>query len=115
MTYGILCRLNGDYAYVLTISDNYAAIEKWSRYKLLREAHPQVDPGSTNDLQAVCTDGGGGQAANLELWVNGQKVVETTDTNNPLPTGGVGLVVTTYQTTCASVAKSDNFFVEQIA
>ena len=115
MTYGILRRINGDYACVLTISDNYAAIEKWGRYKLLREAHPQVDPGSTNDLQAVCTDGGGGQAANLELWVNGQKVVETTDTNNPLPTGGVGLVVTTYQTTCASVAKSDNFFVEQIA
>jgi hypothetical protein len=44
-----------------------------------------------------------------------KKVVETTDTNNPLPTGGIGLVVTTYQTTRASVAEFDNFFVKQIA
>jgi hypothetical protein len=103
MTYGILRRINGDYACVLTISDNYAAIEKWGRYKLLREAHSQVPMA------------GEARQVNLELWVNGQKVGETTDTNNPLPTGGVGLVVTTYQTTRASVAEFDNFFVEQIA
>jgi hypothetical protein len=58
---------------------------------------------------------GEARQVNLELWVNGQKVGETTDTNNPLPTGGVGLVVTTYQATRASVAEFDNFFVEQIA
>jgi hypothetical protein len=115
MGYGILCRINGADAYVLTISDGYASIEKWGRYKLLKEAHPQVDPSSPNELQAVCTGGSGRQAVHLELWVNGRKVVETTDRNAPLPPGFVGLVVTTYQTTRASLAQFDNFVVEQVA
>jgi hypothetical protein len=115
MTYGLLCRINGTSAYVLTISDDYASIEKWGTYKLLKEAHPQVDPNSTNDLLAVCTGGKGREPVHLELWVNAEKVVETTDTNTPLPPGGVGLGVTTYQTTRASVAELDNFVVEQVA
>jgi hypothetical protein len=115
MTYGILCRINGTAAYVLTISDDYASIEKWGKYKLLKDAHPQVDPNSTNELLAVCTGGTGQEAVHLELWVNGEKVLETTDTSTPLPTGGVGLAVTTYQTTRASVAEFDNFVVEQVA
>jgi TIR domain len=115
MTYGILCRINGAAAYVLTISDDYASIEKWGKYKLLKDAHPRVDPNSTNELLAVCTGGTGQEAVHLELWVNGEKVLETTDTNTPLRTGGVGLAVTTYQTTRASVAEFDNFVVEQVA
>jgi hypothetical protein len=114
MGYGILCRINGADAYVLTISDGYASIEKWGRYKLLKEANPQVDSNSTNELQAVCTGGEGRQAVHLELWVNGEKVIETTDRTTPLPTGGVGLVVTTYQTTRPSLAEFDNFAVEQV-
>jgi hypothetical protein len=113
MKYGILCRINGDKAYVLTISDSYAAIEKWGPYKLLKEASPQVDPSSTNELQAVCTGGRGRQPVHLELWVNGEKVVETTDRDAPLPTGFVGLVVATYQTTRASLAEFDNFVVQE--
>jgi hypothetical protein len=115
MGYGILCRINGDAAYVLTISDDYAAIEKWGRYKMLKDAHPQVVPNSTNELIAVCTGGKGREPVHLELWVNGEKVVETTDTNAPLPTGGVGLAVTTYETTRASVTEFDDFRVEQVA
>ena len=115
MKYGILCRINGDKAYLLTIDDGYAAIEKWGPYKLLREANPQVDANSTNELQAVCTGGRGAQPVHLELWVNGEMVVETTDRDKPLPTGGVGLVVATYQTTRASLAEFDDFVVEQAA
>ena len=116
MSYGILCRTNGVDAYVLTISGNYASIEKWGpEYKLLKEAQPQVDPKSTNELQAVCTGGKGRQPVHLELWVNGRKVVETTDRSNPIPPAGVGLAVGTYQTTRASVAEFDNFVVEQVA
>jgi hypothetical protein len=114
MGYGILCRINGDAAYVLRISFDYVAIEKWGPYKTLTDAHPQVDPNSSNELVAVCTGGKGRQPVHLELWVNGEKVVETTDTNAPLPTGGVGLAVTTYETTRASVAEFDNFLVEQV-
>jgi hypothetical protein len=115
MGFGILCRINGDAAYVLTIDDNYAKIEKWGAYQLLKETAAQVDPYSTNDLRAVCTGGAGPEAVHLELWVNGAKVLETTDTNAPLPPGGVGLAVTTHQTTRASVAEFDNFVVEQVA
>ena len=115
MGYGILCRINGANAYVLTISNDYASIEKWGRYKLLRETQTQVNPNSANELQAVCTGGTGREPVHLELWVNGEKVLETTDTDTPLPTGGVGLAVTTYQTTRTSVAEFDNFLVEQVA
>ena len=37
MEYGIFCRLNGADAYVLTVSDGYASIERWGKYKLLKE------------------------------------------------------------------------------
>ena len=116
MSLGILCRINGDDAYVLTIDDDYAKIEKWGTYQLLNETRTRVDPQSTNDLQAVCTGAAGAEeAVHLELWVNGEKVLETTDTESPLPTGGVGLTVTTHKTTRASVAEFDNFVVEQLA
>jgi hypothetical protein len=74
-----------------------------------------VDLYSTNELQAVCTGNGEGHEVDLELWVNGEKVVAATDTDTPLTSGGVGLAVTTYQTTRASVAEFDDFVVEQLA
>jgi hypothetical protein len=115
MNYGILCRIKGDDAYALTISDGYASIEKYGRYKMLKETQPQVNPSSRNKLRAVCAGGEGRQPVRLELWVNGRKVVEATDRDSPLATGAVGLVVGTYQTTRASLAEFDNFVVEQVA
>ena len=115
MGYGILCRVNGNDAYVLTINNGYATIEKWGKYAELMKTDTQVDLYSTNELQAVCTGDSGGQEVRLELWVNGEKVVAATDTDSPLTTGGVGLAVTTYRTTRASVAEFDNFVVDQVA
>jgi hypothetical protein len=115
MSYGILCRIKGEDAYALTISDGYASIEKYGRYKLLKEAQPQVNPNSRNKLRAVCAGGEGRQPVHLELWVNGRKVIEATDRNSPLATGAVGLIVGTYQTTRASLAEFDKFVVEQVA
>jgi hypothetical protein len=115
MNYGILCRIKGEDAYALTVSDGYASIEKYGRYKLLKEAQPQVNPNSRNKLRAVCVGGEGRQPVHLELWVNGRKVIETTDRSSPLATGAVGLIVGTYQTTRASLAEFDNFVVEQVA
>ena len=115
MGYGILCRIAGENAYVFTIADNYALIAKFgATYKELKEAGPQVDPNSTNHLQAVCTSVEGEQAVHLELWVNGQKAVETIDRDGPLPTGTVGLVVGTENTKRASVAEFDNFAVTEL-
>ena len=53
MNYGIVCRLHGDNAYVLTISDDYASIERYGAYKLLKEAKILVNANSENRLQAI--------------------------------------------------------------
>jgi len=119
MTYGIFCRANsnGDAAYILTTSKGYAKIEKFDgdAYENLAQAEPQVVTTSTNKLQAMCTGGQGVEAVHLELWVNGEKVVEADDTDAPLPPGGAGLAVATGKTTRASEAEFDNFVVKQLA
>jgi hypothetical protein len=46
MNYGIACRLHGDNAYVLSISDDYASIERYGAYKLLKEAKIPVNANS---------------------------------------------------------------------
>jgi len=115
MEYGIGCRIDGDNAYVFTISDNYAEIAKrGAEYKALKETEVQVNANSRNRLQALCATVKGEQAVHLVLWVNGRKAVETTDRDNPLPTGTVGLVVGTYKTKRVSVAEFDNFVVTQV-
>jgi hypothetical protein len=115
MEYGIGCRIDGESAYVFTISDNYAEIAKYgAKYRVLKEVHIPVNASSTNRLQAICTGVEGKQAVHLELWANGRRAVVTTDTDNPLPAGTVGLVVGTFQTKRVSVAEFDNFIVTQI-
>jgi hypothetical protein len=76
---------------------------------------PAVDAEATNRLQAECTSVEG-QAVHLVFSVNDQRVAEVTDTENPLPTGTVGLGVTTGDTKGASAveAEFDNFAVTQI-
>jgi hypothetical protein len=116
MEYGISCRVHGDgnYAYVFVISDGYAAIEKYAaKYKKLKEAQFPVNATSANRLQAMCTNVGGKQAVNLQLWVNGREAAETTDVDNPHLTGTVGLVVGTDRTTRVSIAEFDNFAVSR--
>jgi hypothetical protein len=112
MEYGILCRVHGEEAYSFAISDNYAKIAKIdAKYSRLKAAQIQVDPNKANQVKAVCTGVQGQRAVHLELWVNGRKAVETTDANNPLPAGTVGLIVGTDNTKRASVAEFDNFVV----
>jgi len=117
--YGISCRLrdNGD-GYILTVSGSSARISKYAEdpkdYKILKNREINIDSSATNQLQAVCKSVEGQQAVHLELWVNGQKAVEATDKDNPLPTGHVGLIVETDQTTRPRVAEFDNFAVTQI-
>jgi hypothetical protein len=114
MQYGIVCRVHGENAYALTISDNQASIERYGAYKLLKDARIPVNANSTNRLQAICTSVKGKRAVHLELWVNGQKAAATTDTDNPLPAGTVGLVVGVSQTKRVSVAEFDNFTVSRV-
>jgi hypothetical protein len=115
MQYGVGCRVDGYNAYVFTISDDYASIERYGEYKLLKESVKfHINANSANRLRVMCASVKGKQAVHLELWVNGQKAVETTDTDNPLPTGTVGLFVGTYRTKRASVVEFDNFTVSRL-
>jgi hypothetical protein len=112
--YGIACRIHGHNAYVLTISDDYASIERYGAYKLLKEAKISVNANTINRLQAICASVKGKRAVRLEFWVNGQKAAETTDADNPLPTGTIGLVVGIDQTKRVSMAEFDNFAVSRV-
>jgi hypothetical protein len=117
MEYGILCRINGDEtgAYAFTVSDNYAAIARLGNYRKLTDAKIDVDADSPTQLRAVCESSlKGGNEVHFELWVNGKKAIETTDEDNPLPAGGVGLFVGTFKTARASVAEFDDFVVDEL-
>jgi hypothetical protein len=113
MEYGIACRIHGANAYVFAVSDGYAAIEKWGSYKKLKDAAFPVNATSANRLQAMCTTVNENQAVHLQFWVNGRKAVETTDADNPLLAGTVGLAVGTGKTKQMSVAEFDNFAVSR--
>jgi hypothetical protein len=119
MFFGMSCRLNdnGD-GYIFTVSATLARISQYGAtaadYAVLKNTEINIDPTSTNRLQAVCTSVEGQHAVHLELWVNGQKAAEVTDRDKPLPTGHVGLIVETEETKRPSVAEFDNFTVMQI-
>jgi hypothetical protein len=116
MHFGMQCRLNdnGD-GYIFTVSATLARISQYGAgYEVLKNEEINIDPTSTNRLQAVCTSVEGEHAVHLELWVNGQKAAEVTDRDRPLRTGHVGLIVETDETKRPSVAEFDNFTVTQI-
>jgi TIR domain len=115
MEYGVGCRVHGVNGYALTISGGLASIGKYgASYKLLKQVPFRVNAYAANRLQATCANVKGKKAVRLQLFVNGQEAIETTDTDSPLPTGTVGLFVGTSQTTRASVAEFGNFAVSRI-
>ena len=114
MSYGIACRIHGYDAYVFTISNDRASIERYGAYKRLKEAKILVNANSTNRLQAMCASVNGERAVRLEFWVNGRKAAETTDVDRPLPTGAVGLIVGIDHTKRVSMAEFDNFTVSRV-
>jgi hypothetical protein len=121
MNYGILCRVNGDQAYLFVISDNYAKIVKLPNYETLvevdtlREFDTPVNPDAKNRLQAECTSDEGEEAVRLVFSVNGVEVADEKDTENPLPPGTVGLYIeTSKEAEIAGVAEFDNFVVTQL-
>jgi hypothetical protein len=121
--YGISCRGAEDSGYAFLVGDKVVGILKIttasngnaSIESLVDRNTPAVDAEATNRLQAECTSVEG-QAVHLVFSVNDQRVAEVTDTENPLPTGTVGLGVTTGDTKGASAveAEFDNFAVTHI-
>jgi hypothetical protein len=117
--YGIACRAdanNSNLDYIFLIGDGYVAIgkEDASGYHELKGVETStLDADAKNSLDADCTGDEG--SVYLNLYVNGEGVVEWTDDANPLPTGTVGLFVATGPNAKTAVeAEFDNFAVTQV-
>jgi hypothetical protein len=117
--YGIACRAdahNSDLDYVFLVGDGYAEIgkEDASGYHTLKAVETaSLDADAKNSLDADCTGDEG--SVYLNLYVNGQLVVEWTDDANPLPTATVGLFVAPGEKAKTAIeAEFDNFAVTQL-
>jgi hypothetical protein len=114
--YGILCRVDGDRAYIFTISDDFVKIAKaGAKYEELKSADVPIDANAKNRLQAECASVEGEQAVHLVFSVKGRAVAEATDRDSPILTGTVGLFVGTGPNAKkAGQAQFDNFVVTPI-
>ncbi|WP_207945639.1 serine/threonine-protein kinase [Actinomadura sp. 7K534] len=99
--YGLMCRGNEDgarrYEFLIRNDGKGAVLRKLDGDRGSRElVAPDSVPGfsgeSTNKLQIACEGQDDGGAVRLRLWVNGERVIDTTDTDQPLPNGWVGLI-----------------------
>jgi hypothetical protein len=118
--YGVFCR--GDdqaqgSAYTFVIGSDYVAIDKFTRgafEELTSDPMPAVSPNGTG-MKAECWSNEGQRSVNLVFYVNGQIVSHHTDSNDPLPTGTVGLVVQTGAEAKEAIeVEFDNFVVRQV-
>ncbi len=111
---------NGD-LYAFLIEDHAVAIQKWvgSGAKITGEPAPvsvsDLQVGPSGRLRAVATTIDGGQAVHLELWLNGKKLVDYTDRDNPYTRGYMGLYVESISDSpSTAAAEFDNFTASQI-
>ncbi len=111
---------NGD-LYAFLIEDHAVAIQKWvgSGAKITGEPAPvsvsDLQVGSSGRLRAVATTIDSGQAVHLELWLNGKKLVDYTDRDNPYTRGYMGLYVESISDSpSTAAAEFDNFTASQI-
>jgi hypothetical protein len=111
---------NGD-LYAFLIEDHAVAIQKWvsNGAKITGEPAPvsvsDLQVGSSGRLRAVATTIDGGQAVHLELWLNGKKLVDYTDRDNPYTRGYMGLYVESISDSpSTAAAEFDNFTASQV-
>lgn len=98
--YGIAFRSDshGD-VYAFVIEDHAVAIQKWvgGGGSVADSPAPvstsAVHADAADRLQAVCATTDGGRAVHLELWLNGQKMIDFTDRDHPYTKGYLGLFV----------------------
>jgi len=111
---------NGD-LYAFLIEDHAVAIQKWvsNGAKITGEPAPvsvsDLRVGSSGRLRAVAETIDGGQAVHLELWLNGKKLVDYTDRDNPYTRGYMGLYVESISDSPSTAAADfDNFTASQV-
>jgi hypothetical protein len=100
--YGLGLAFRGDgngNLYAFLIEDHAVAIQKWvgDGARVTGDPAPvsvsDLHVGASDRLRAVGTTIDGGQAVHLELWLNGKKLVDYTDRDNPYIRGYMGLYV----------------------
>jgi len=110
---------NGD-LYAFLIEDHAVAIQKWvgTGARITGEPAPvsvsDLHVGSSGRLRAVATTIDGGQAVHLELWLNGKKLIDYTDRDQPYTRGYMGLYVESISDSpSTAAAEFDNFTAAQ--
>ena len=111
---------NGD-LYAFLIEDHAVAIQKWvgNGARITGDPAPvsvsDLHVGASGRLRAVATTIDGGQAVHLELWLNGKKLVDYTDRDNPYTRGYMGLYVESISDSpSTAAAEFDNFTAAQL-
>ena len=102
-TFGMVCRSNDDgkkqYMFLVRHDGKGAVLRKLSGDQGTKDlANPDSVPGydedGPNKVQIACEgQEEDGPKVRLRLWVNGDKVIDRTDADQPLPNGWVGLQV----------------------
>ncbi|WP_131732458.1 serine/threonine-protein kinase [Actinomadura formosensis] len=103
--FGLLCRATGEdknkkqYMFLVRHDGKGAVLRKVNADRGTKDlATPDSVPGfdakGPNKVQAACEgQEKDGPKVRLRLWVNGEKVIDETDTDQPLPNGWVGLQI----------------------
>ena len=117
--YGLGLAFRGDGTgdlYAFLIEDHAVAIQKWvaTGARITGEPAPvsvsDLHVGSSGRLRAVATTIDGGQAVHLELWLNGKKLIDYTDRDQPYTRGYMGLYVESISDSpSTAAAEFDNF------
>jgi hypothetical protein len=110
---------NGD-LYAFLIEDHAVAIQKWvaTGARITGDPAPvsvsDLHVGASGRLRAVAKTIDGGQAVHLELWLNGKKLIDYTDRDNPYTRGYMGLYVESISgSPSTAAAEFDNFTAAQ--
>jgi hypothetical protein len=122
--YGLGLAFRGDgngNLYAFLIEDHAVAIQKWvgDGARVTGDPAPvsvsDLHVGASDRLRAVGTTIDGGQAVHLELWLNGKKLVDYTDRDNPYIRGYMGLYVESISDSpSTAAAEFDNFTAAQL-
>jgi len=120
--YGIALRSDGSGdVYAFLVMDHAVAIQKWVDGGARVTGLPApvstsaLHPGAADRLRAVCQTAADGMSVHLELWLNGQKMVDYTDRDHPYTKGYMGLYVETISdASSTAAAEFDNFTAAQV-
>ncbi|GAA4372767.1 serine/threonine-protein kinase [Actinomadura sp. NPDC048032] len=100
--YGLTCRMTEDgaseYMFLVRNDGKGAVLRKLTKDRGTKELDSPdsvagLSEGESNKLQIACESGDDGKQVRLRLWVNGHRVIDATDTDQPLGNGKAGLQV----------------------